>query len=83
MRKYYARDLAFRAPPKSYSYDSRHGVYFRVTQLVVPQFDILRRQILLWHHNDPWHAHTVQWSEDKIKADPFFGRSRVRFRVPP
>ena len=24
----------------------------------------------------------VQWSEDKIKADPFFGRSRVRFRVP-
>ena len=25
----------------------------------------------------------VQWSEDKIKADHFFGRSRVRFRVPP
>ena len=25
----------------------------------------------------------VQWSEDVIKADPFFGRSRVRFRVPP
>ena len=25
----------------------------------------------------------VQWSEDKLKADPFFGRSRVRFRVPP
>ena len=25
----------------------------------------------------------VHWSEDKIKADPFFGRSRVRFRVPP
>ena len=24
----------------------------------------------------------VQWSEDKIKVDPFFGRSRVRFRVP-
>ena len=23
----------------------------------------------------------VQWSEDKIKADPFFGRSQVRFRV--
>ena len=30
------------------------------------------------------HGHTVvQWSEDVIKADPFFGRSRVRFRVPP
>ena len=28
---------------------------------------------------NPW----VQWSEDKIKADPFFGRSRVQFRVPP
>ena len=25
----------------------------------------------------------VQWSEDVIKADPFFGRSRVRFCVPP
>ena len=25
----------------------------------------------------------VQWSEDVIKADPFFERSRVRFRVPP
>ena len=27
--------------------------------------------------------HAVQWSEDVIKADPFFGGSRVRFRVPP
>ena len=25
----------------------------------------------------------VQWSEDVIKGDPFFGRSRVRFRVRP
>ena len=25
----------------------------------------------------------VQWLEDLIKADPFFQRSRVRFRVPP
>ena len=29
----------------------------------------------------PWSL--VQWSEDVIKADPFFGRSRVRLRVPP
>ena len=29
------------------------------------------------------HHKAVQWSEDVIKADPFFGRSRVRFRVPP
>ena len=29
------------------------------------------------------HIYLVQWSEDVIKADPFFGRSRVRFRVPP
>ena len=27
--------------------------------------------------------HIVQWSEDVIKADPFFGSPRVRFRVPP
>ena len=26
---------------------------------------------------------TVQWSEDVIKADPYLGRSRVRFCVPP
>ena len=32
------------------------------------------------HHT---YIHTYQWSEDVIKADPFFGRSRVRFRVPP
>ena len=25
----------------------------------------------------------VQWSEDVIKADPFFGRSWVRIRMPP
>ena len=29
------------------------------------------------------HWTLVQWSEDVIKADPFFRRSRVRFRVPP
>ena len=28
-------------------------------------------------------CYIIQWSEDVIKADPFFGRSRVRFRVPP
>ena len=25
----------------------------------------------------------VQWSEDVIKADPFFGRSRDRVHMPP
>ena len=34
-------------------------------------------------HKDAHSRHMVQWSEDVIKADPFFGRSRVRFRVPP
>ena len=29
------------------------------------------------------HDEHIQWSEDMIKADPFFGRSRVQFRVPP
>ena len=33
-------------------------------------------------HSVATGAH-VQWSEDVIKADPFFGRSRVQFRVPP
>ena len=26
---------------------------------------------------------SVQWSEDMVKTDPFFGRSRARFRVRP
>ena len=31
-----------------------------------------------------FHLHiSVQRSEDMIKADPFFGRSWVRFHVPP
>ena len=29
------------------------------------------------------HSQTVQWSEDVLKADPFFRRSWVRFRVRP
>ena len=35
--------------------------------------------------NDTKHGtcSLVQWSEDVIKAHPFFGRSRARFRVPP
>ena len=44
----------------------------------------------VWSHasvpDTPQHqgcTFLVQWSEDVIKADPFFGRSRVRFRVPP
>ena len=28
-------------------------------------------------------TYLVQWSEGVIKADPFFARSRARFRVPP
>ena len=30
-----------------------------------------------------WYYHRVQWSEDVIEADPFFRRSRARFRMPP
>ena len=42
-----------------------------------------------WCGEDAWSMHRlhlttlVQWSEDVIKADPFFGRSRVRFHMPP
>ena len=32
-------------------------------------------------HRTLAHSWYVQWSEDKIKADPFFRRSRVRLRV--
>ena len=34
-------------------------------------------------HGAPIACMHVQWSEGMIKADPFFGRSRVRFRVLP
>ena len=33
--------------------------------------------------SDTTNMTSVQWSEDVIQADPFFRRSRVRFRVPP
>ena len=35
------------------------------------------------HTNDHQQAQLVQWSENVIKADPFFGRSRVQFHVRP
>ena len=34
------------------------------------------------HRGNKNEQKLVQWSEDVIKADPFFGRSRVQFRPP-
>ena len=44
----------------------------RGTQLVVPQFDLLRRQILFWHHTHPWHAHMGVKRTISLVTDAFY-----------
>ena len=41
------------------------------------------REVALSNTGVESKVYAVQWSEDRIKADPFLGRCRVRFRVPP
>ena len=72
LRMGYAHDVAFRNPPKSYTFDARHSVYFRDRQLVVPDYDHLRRQILLWHHHHPWHAHMGIRRTTSLITDAFY-----------
>lgn len=53
----YAHDPAFASPPTDYRFDKHLQVYFKEHKLVVPDHDSLRKQVLLWHHVHPWHAH--------------------------
>ena len=53
----YSHDPAFQSPNEEYRFDKHLQAYFLGHKLVVPDHDQLRKQILLWHHVHPWHAH--------------------------
>jgi hypothetical protein len=57
LRKGYAHDPAFAAPDGTYRFDDKLQLYIKDARIVVPDYDYLRRQIMLWHHTHPWHAH--------------------------
>lgn len=57
LRTGYAHDPAFRNPSPKFRFDKHFQAYFLDHKLVVPDHDALRKQILLWHHVHPWHAH--------------------------
>ena len=57
LRLGYSHDSDFRTPRRDYTFDPQLRVYFYKGRLVIPKYDYLRRQILLWHHVHPWHAH--------------------------
>lgn len=53
----YAHDPAFATPPKTYRFHPKHKLYYKDHRIVVPDHDHLRKQILMWTHVHPWHAH--------------------------
>jgi hypothetical protein len=55
VRRGYAHDTEL--DKASFTFDQQSRLYFKGDRIVVPDFDHLRRQILLWHHAHPWHAH--------------------------
>lgn len=57
LRTGYAHDPAFRSPLPNYRFDKHLQCYFLGQKLVIPDHDSLRKQIILWHHVHPWHAH--------------------------
>ena len=72
VRSGYAHDAAFASPPSSYQFDSALRVYFHKGKLVIPDHDFLRRQILLWHHVHPWHAHMGHSRTISLITDSFY-----------
>lgn len=72
LRRGYACDPVFSTPPPSYRFDTKLGVYFHENKLVVPDHDHLRRQVLLWHHVHPWHAHMGAARTAALVTDSFF-----------
>lgn len=72
LRAGYAHDPAFARPPTTYNFDPKLQVYFHAGKLVVPDHGLLRRQILLWHHSHPWHAHMGQSRTMSLITDSFY-----------
>ena len=72
LRLGYAQDLDFRDPPRKYFFDMRLHVYFYQGKLVIPNHHFLRRQVLLWHHVHPWHAHMGISRTASLVTQPFY-----------
>lgn len=72
LRSGYAHDSDFAEPPASYHYDPKHQIYLHKNKIVVPDHDHLRRQILLWHHVHPWHAHMGVSRTASLITDSFY-----------
>ena len=67
----YAHDSAFATPPSSYRFDKQLQSYFLGHKLVIPDYDNLRKQLLLWHHVHPWHAHMGIHRTQSLIMDSF------------
>ena len=72
LRAGYAHDPAFMSPCTKYRFDKHLQVYFLDHRLVVPDHDHLRKQILLWHHEHPWHAHLGIKRTHALITDAFY-----------
>lgn len=72
LRQGYAHDPAFRAPPHKYRFDKHLQAYLWGHKLVIPDHDGLRKQILLWHHVHPWHAHMGVHRTQALIMDTFY-----------
>ena len=72
LRSGYAHDPAFKTPPAKFRFDKHFQAYFFEHKLVVPDYSHLRKQILLWHHVHPWHAHLGIKRTHALLADTFY-----------
>jgi hypothetical protein len=59
LREGYKHDASI-SSDATLTFDSRRNVYLKDGRIVVPDFDRLRYQIMLWHHVHPWCAHMGQ-----------------------
>ena len=72
LRAGYAHDPAFKSPCAKYRFDKHLQVYFLDHRLVVPDHDDLRKQILLWYREHPWHAHLGIKRTHALITDAFY-----------
>ena len=71
LRRGYAHDPAFKSPPTRYRFDEKLQVFFWENRLVIPDYDNLRKQVLMWHHVHPWHAHMGIHRTTSLITDTF------------
>ena len=72
LRKGYAHDPCFSNPDPRYKFDKQLQCYFLDHKLVIPDHDNLRKQILMWHHVHPWHAHMGVNKTRQLVMNSFF-----------